>query len=138
MHPHFYISNSALSHLAIPIIASNAAALFPSPRVPSLGRREGTRGEGNKAAALEAIPITNKENRFSISVLSRISTATNCAKQQLPICFRNCRIHINCNNRLSCVCGDSRVKKEALVAQFVVLVYYESGTILKRYAQYFC
>ena len=36
-------------------IASNAAALFPSPRVPSLLPREGTRGEGNKAAALEAM-----------------------------------------------------------------------------------
>ena len=34
-------------------VASNAAALFPSPRV--LGKtREGTQGEGNKAAALEA------------------------------------------------------------------------------------
>ena len=30
------------------VLASNAAALFPSPR------REGTRGRGNKAAALEA------------------------------------------------------------------------------------
>ena len=30
-------------------LSSNAAVLFPSPRVP------GTRGEGNKAAALEAI-----------------------------------------------------------------------------------
>ena len=32
------------------LVASNAAALFPSPRVPSLGKR----GEGYKAAALEA------------------------------------------------------------------------------------
>ena len=40
--------NWAMGHLA-----SNAAALLPSPRVPS--SREGTRGEGNKAAALEAI-----------------------------------------------------------------------------------
>ena len=36
------------------ILASNAAALFPSPRVPSLGN---ARVEGNKAAALEAIDI---------------------------------------------------------------------------------
>ena len=32
------------------LLASNAAASFPSPLVPS----EGIRGEGNKAAALEA------------------------------------------------------------------------------------
>ena len=49
---------------AVNLIASNAAALFPSQRVPSLGKRarfprEGTRGEGNKAAALEAINLTN-------------------------------------------------------------------------------
>ena len=40
-------------------VASNTAALFPSTRVPSLGKRarfptEGTHGEGIKAAAMVA------------------------------------------------------------------------------------
>ena len=53
------------------LIASNAAALFPSPRVPSLGKRarfprEGTRGEGNKAAALVAMRLT------ALSIASRL------------------------------------------------------------------
>ena len=39
--------------IAVFIVASNAAAVFPSPRVS----REGTRGEGNTAAPLEAIFI---------------------------------------------------------------------------------
>ena len=49
---------------ALNAVASNAAALFPSPRVPSLGKRfprEGNRGQGNKAAALKAVNAISKK-----------------------------------------------------------------------------
>ena len=46
--------NNCSKSFEIEVIASNAAALFPSPRFP----REGIHGEGNKAAALEAIEAT--------------------------------------------------------------------------------
>ena len=76
------------------MLASDAAALFPLPRVP----RERTRGEGNKATALEAtckfMPISNLYGSGNTRWLEFFGAAK-CRENNYVVLFQRTFICIN-------------------------------------------